>query len=265
MTQTTIRLGKLDTEEMLPSIRALYDEAEDVGVLGGDEGYRFSEEEEVDEDGRYLYLYYTQEVGEERRQVQEGEENEEEIEVRISESKFARSIRFLLREDGYYAFESTRGVYGEDAIKYLLENLDISGVDCRRREAFPRKWMRSFYSTTHNIRKVKLKEIGGKESEERDFDQKLQEWVAGAGGPAQRMEFSTSGRDNNLRGSELVDALVRMSEIDFVSGKDDEGEITKLTRNGRLTFSYPADLDHAGQAERMYDATKRILGQIDEE
>lgn len=253
-------MGEVEAEESLPNLEALEQEAESAGIQGG-RGNRSYAEEIVKTDD-YLYLYFTQEVTEERRQFVEGED-EEDVEVDVDDAHFARSMRFLLRDDNHYAFQSTRGVYGEDAIDYILHDTEVLGLDCTRRETFPQDWMQSFYESTYSIRKVKMDDVGEVEGE--DIDENLVELVEEAGEPAERAVFSTSGRDNNLRTASLINALVGMSDLNKVSGKDAEGNLTKLNQRGRLTFSYPADLDHEGQAERMYEATERILGQVDDD
>ena len=258
MPQVKLRLGEVTAEEMIPNLEALEQEAEDIGIKGGRGDRQYAEEIERTDD--YLYLYFVQEVSEERPQFSENEETEE-IEVRYDDTFVARSMRFLLRDDGYYAFQSRQGVYGRDAIEYLLSNQDITGLDFTLKESFPEEWRTSFYERTPTIRKVVLNDIGERESSE--VEENLSDLVLGAGEPAGRAEFSTSGRDNNLRGSDLIDALVRLSDLQFVSGKDSEGELTKLNESGRLTFSHPADLNHGEVAERMYEATERILGNLD--
>jgi len=259
MPQVKLRLGKVESEESLPNLEALKEEAEAAGVQGDRGNRRYAEQIVQTED--YLYLYYTQEVTEERKQFIEEEDGEEEVSVDYDDTFLARSMRFLLRADGFYAFQSKQGVYGEDAIKYILHDQEILGLDCTRRETFPDDWMQSFYESTHNIRKVKLTDIA--ESDAEGLSDNIVELVSGAGDPAERVVFSTSGRDNNLRTSDLINGFAGMSDLNFVSGRDAEGEITKLNQSGRLTFSYPANLDHEGQAQRIYEATNRILGNLD--
>lgn len=251
-------MGEVETEESLPNLEALKQEAEKAGIQG-DRGDRKYAEEIVQTDD-YLYLFYTQEVTEERRQFIEGED-EDDVAVDYDDTFVARSMRFLLRDDNYYAFQSTQGVYGEDAIKYILHDQEIIGLDSSRIETFPEDWMRSFYERTHNIRKVKMNDIAARGEE--DLDESVAELVSGAGEPTERVVFSTSGQDNNLRTSDLINGFVQMSDLKFVGGKDAEGILTKLNQSGRLTFSYPANLDHEGQAERIYQATERILGNVD--
>lgn len=268
MPEIKVRVGELEVDEPLPGISALAEAAREAGFKPGSNGLRYAEE--VEEGENYLYLYYTQDVTEERRQFlieDEEEEVDEEIDedqadIRLSNQNFARSMRFLLRDDGYYAFQSTTGVSGEHAIEYVLEEFDISQFECERRENFPPDWMSSFYSSAHSIRKVKLKNIGDREEETDEVDDSVFELVEGAGEPTVLSTFSTSGRDNNLRTSTIIDAFVRLSDIKFVSARTIEDEIEKLNRTGRLTIRYPADLDHEGQASRMYEATEKILRNI---
>ena len=143
-------------------------------------------------------------------------------------------------------------------IEFLLDGFDITGLETTRQETFSDQWMQNFYDSTSAIRKVKLGEIGERDTD-KSFDASLLEEVQEAGDPAERVEISTAGRDNNIRTSTLIDALARTSTLRKVDGRDSEGELTKLNKSGRLTFSYPADLDHEGQAERMDDAVDRIL------
>jgi hypothetical protein len=251
-------MGEVESDESLLGLEALKQEAENAGIQGGRGDRRYAEEIVQTDD--YLYLHYTQEVTEERRQFIEGED-EDDVAVDYDDTFVARSMRFLLRDDNYYAFQSTQGVYGEDAIKYILHDQEIIGLDCSRIETFPEDWMHSFYDRTHNIRKVKLDDIAKKDGDKLDDD--LEEYVSGAGEPTERVVLSTAGQDNNLRTSDLVNGFVEMSDLNYVGGKDAEGQLTKLNQSGRLTFSYPANLDHEGQAERIYQATERILGNVE--
>ena len=257
MPQIKLRMGEVDAEEMLPNLQALEQKAKNARIQGGRGNRRYAEEIERTED--YLYLFFVKEVSEERKQFIEGAD-EDDVSLDFDDTFFARSMRFLLREDKKYAFQSTRGVYGEDAIDYILHDTDVMGLDCSRKETFPSEWMESFYNSTHSIRKVKLKDTGENASD--DVNENIADLIEEVGGPTERTIFSTAGRDSNLRGSTLIDSLVKMSDLKFVSGMDAEGELTKLNQTGRLTFSYPANLDHAMQAERMYAATERILNHI---
>lgn len=267
MPQSKIRVGEVEAEEMLPSIDALAEMADDAGIQGGRGNRRYAEEIEVDENGDYLYLFFTKEVEEERRMFHgdEEEEDPEDIEIETDSAFFARSMRFILRDDGYYVFESTRGVSGRDAIEYIFNDHEAIGLEFNRFETFPPSWMRSFFDRTPLIRKVRLKDIGELEEIEDEVDDDLLELVQDAGGPAERIEFSTSGRDNDLAAADIIKAFADLSDIDFVNGKDANNELTKLNQSGRLTFSYPADLEHLEYAERMYAASDRILGNLDEE
>lgn len=263
MPQLKLRVGEVAADETLPPLEVLAEEAEDAGIRGSRGNRRYVEEQVVEED--YLYLEYTQEVTEERQQfiAEEEEGGDEDADVvDVEETFVARTMRFLLRSDNRYAFQSTRGVYGEDAIEFLTEELSITGLENHRRQTFDRDWIRSFYSDVNSIRKVKLDDIA--EFELDDFDDDVADLVNGTGGPAERIEFSTSGSNNNLRESELVDAVTRASDLKFVSGVDVEGNLQKLNQKGRLTLSYPSDLDHEGIAERMYIATDNIFNNLED-
>lgn len=259
-----LRVGEVTADEMMPPLETLAEEAEDAGIRGSRGDRRYVEEQVVGKN--YLYLEYTQEVTEERQQfvAEEEEGGDEDADVvDVEETFVARTMRFLLRSDNRYAFESKRGVYGEDAIEFLTEDLDIDGLDTTRRQTFGREWIRSFYSGVNSVRKVRLDDIA--EFDLEDFNEQTIEIVNGTGGPAERIVISTSGSSNNLRDSGLVDALSRSSGIKFVSGVNVEGNLRKLNRKGRLVLSHPADLDHEGVAERMYTATDNIFDNLDDD
>ncbi|KZN23693.1 hypothetical protein A4G99_12520 [Haladaptatus sp. R4] len=229
---------------------------ENAEIQGGRGNRRYAQHIHKTDD--YLYFYFTKEVAEERQQFTEGEDGEDIVQV--GDAYFARDMQFLLRDDGYYAFQSRQGVYGEDAIDHILHDTDIINLNCSRQETFPPEWMQSFYYNTHLIRKIKLKGIG--ENDTDGLDEEIIELVDGISEPTRLVQFSTSGRDNNLRGTTIIDALAEVSNLDKVSAKDAEGNVRKLSRQGRLTITYPDDLDHEGQAERIYNATEEILGNI---
>lgn len=258
MPQIKLRVGEVSADESIPNLAALKQEAEEAGIQGGRGDRKYADE--IIQTDDYLYLYYTQEVTEERPQFVGDEDNGEEVEVKVDDTFVARSMRFILRDDNYYAFEATREVYGEDALHHILHDTELIGLECSRQETFPQEWMESFYNRTNSIRKAIFKNIGEYDSE--NYDEDIEDLAKEVGDPTERAEFSTSGRDNNLRTSDLINALSEVSDIDFVSGMDAQSNLSKLNKSGRLTFSHPANLDHEGQAERMYDATERILGNI---
>lgn len=266
MAQIKLRVGKVTADETIPPLGILAEKAENAGIRGQRGERRYIQEQvlknEEDSEREYLYLYYTQEVTEEVKQFVKEEEPDEEDEdvVSVDDNPIAREMRFLIRPDNWYIFESTRGITGGDAVRFITEDLDVTGLDCDLTENFPRSWLQSFYQDIYSVRKVKLNDISEYTSE--DLDDNIDDLIEEAGGPSELIEFSNSGRDGNLRESSIIDGLTQRSDIKFISGESVDRDIRKIDQKGRFVITYTPDFDHEEIADEMYDASDNILNRI---
>ncbi|MFC4438272.1 MULTISPECIES: hypothetical protein [Natrialbaceae] len=254
MPKAKYRFGEVETTEGIPPMDAI---AEEIDGIYGYEGEKRGVSVESSEDeyvvgDDYIFARFVQEVTEERREIEEGE-------VVIGEGNIARIMRFLLTRDGDYAYESTSGVYDDDALEYFIgeDSFEI-GFECNRYNRFTREQMWDFYESAFRVRGMKLEEIAELDRDEADVDSDVEEHVEDAGEDTIRAEFSTGSRDNNLKSPDIVDGFAQQSEIDYIRMKDSEGQINEAYQSGRYVYSYPADLSLEEQAER----TRQVLSDV---
>jgi hypothetical protein len=266
MPKAKFRFGELETDEGIPSMDAVAEVMEANGIFGppgdqrGVQPRTDSDEYIVGDD--YIFIRFVKEVTEERKEIDGNE-------VTIGDSHIARIMRCLLTRNGSYAFETTSGVYDKDAIDYLIgDDSQEFGIDfeCNPYNRFTREQMREFYEQSFRVRGLKLEEIGEVDSEESSVEKNIANYVDRAGENAVRAEFSTGSQDNNLAAPGIIDGFARLSEVKYIRMKDSEGQIREANRNGRYTFSYPADLDLMDQAERVRDILSTVTdGMVHEE
>lgn len=257
MPKAKFRFGEVETTEGIPPIEAIVDELESNGVFGGTGEWRgvlmegSGEEYHVGDD--YLFIRFYKEV------AREQSEFTDEGDVIVDENGIARVMRFLLARDGDYAFESTDGVYADDALDYLIgdDSFEI-GFESNDYNRFSREQMNSFYERAFRVRGLELEEIGEHESDG-SINSNIADHIERAGENAVRVDASTGQRDNDLKAPGIIDGFARLSQIKYIRMKDSEGQIQEVNRSGRYTFSYPADLDLAGQATRVRDIMSTVV------
>lgn len=254
MPKTKLRFGEVEADEGIPQMGAIKDQMEDNGLFGpsGDQhGVAMrSEGEEYVVGDDYIFIRYVQEIQQEQPEIDDGD-------VVMGENDIARTMRFLLTRDGTYAYESKQGVYDSDALEYLIgeDSFEIE-FTCERYSRFKREQMNEFYEQAFRVRGLKVEDIG--ELEDSSVDSEIAEEVEEAGDQSVRAVFSSGQKDNDLPMSEIIDGFGRLSDVNYIRLRDSEGQISEINRNGRYTFSYPADLELEGQAER----TKEIVSTL---
>ncbi|WP_066413176.1 hypothetical protein [Halorubrum aethiopicum] len=256
MPKIKLRFGEAQADESIPPLETLAEEVERNGIFGTTGNRRGvsmeSEGEEYTIGDDYIYLRYVHEVTEERKEIDEGE-------VVIGEGNIARIMRFLLTQDGSYAYESTSGVYDDNALEYLIGD-DSFEIDfqCNRYNRFTREQMKEFYEGAFRVRGLKLDEIGDRDEENTSIDSDVAGHVDRAGESVVRAEFSTGQQDNNLQGPPIVDGFARLSEVDYLRMKNAEGQINEAYQSGRYTISHPADIDLDQEGERVRDVLSSV-------
>ena len=263
MPKIKLKFGEVEADESIPSMDAIAQEIDGNGIFGyqGDRRGVSTRAEDpqygVGED--YIFIRYVQEVSEERKQIEDGD-------ITFGETDIARIMRFLLTRDGTYAYESTSGVYDDDALEYLIGE-DSFGIDftCDRYNTFTREQMRSFYDRAFRVRGLKIEEIARREPDEHSFNDDLVNHVENIGESAVRAVFSTGSQDNNLKGPEVIDGLARFSDLDYIRMKDSEGQIQEAYENGRYQFSHPADMNIPEQGERVRDIMESVIDGLEHE
>ncbi|WP_240150002.1 hypothetical protein [Haloarcula sp. JP-Z28] len=256
MPKLKLRFGEVETDESIPSMDAIAQEIDSNGIFGY-EGERRGVSTEADDaqydvGDDYIFARFVGEVTEERKEISDGI-------VSIGESNIARVMRFLLTRDGSYAFETTSGVYDEDALDYLIgeDSFDID-FQCNRYNRFTREQMKEFYTSSFRVRGVQIEEIGDRQPDNHSVQQDVAEYVENAGENAVRAVFSTGSQDNNLKGAEIVDGFSRLSDVNYIRMKDSEGQISEANSSGRYVMSHPADLTIPEQGERVRDVMSTV-------
>ena len=249
MPQIKLRFGEVETESISPGIEALAEEVDSRGFFGYEGERRGAEDFVVGDD--YIFLDYYKEISVEQ------EEFNEDDDVVMGERELARSMRFLLTEDGKYAFESTSQVYDDDALEYLFEPFGLN-FETEQYGNFSTEEIKNYYESVFRVRGLKLKGIADQEPG-RGHDTAVEDLVQQAGEPMVRAIFSTGSKDNNLKNSDIVDGFADLSDIKYIRAKDSEGEIQELYSSGRIEVRYPADFDLEDQAQLVRDTMTTVF------
>lgn len=263
MPKIKLRFGEVEADESIPSMDAIAQEVEDNGIFGYTGEQRGvpveAQDPQYDVGEDYIFANFVSEVTEERKEISDGV-------VSIGETHIARVMRFLLTRDGTYAYESTAGVYDDDALEYLIgeDSFDID-FQCNRYNRFTREQMEEFYESSFRVRGMQLQDIGERQENGQGLDNSVTEYVEGAGESTVRAEFSTGSQDNNLKSSDIVDGFARLSDLDFVRMKDSEGQVREAYQSGRYVMNYPADLTIPEQGERVRDVLSTVTSGLTQE
>lgn len=238
-------------DESFPSLSRIEEHARERGIIGGRGHRRGARESNKGSD--YLYIKFVKEVGEEVSVLNDRDEIIEERQY------VARVMRFLLLDNGNYAFSSRRGVNDYDALSYLFEPVNTQ-YDYDRYEEFSLKQMRWFYKNREKIRKVKVEEIGEKEPNPTWPDDDVIEVVDDTGREADNSIFSVGHKDNNLKNVEIINrGFARLSDLSFIRAKDGEGNIQELIDSGRFGFTYSSDVDEDEESLLIRDTAIGLL------
>ncbi|OYR58763.1 hypothetical protein DJ83_14505 [Halorubrum ezzemoulense] len=230
-------------------MEALADEVENQGFFGYEGELRGAEDFVTGED--YIFLDFYKEI------TVEQEEFNEDADIVMGERELARPMRFLLTEDGKYAFESTSQVYDDDALEYLFEPFGLD-FETEQYGNFSLEEIKNYYENVFRVRGLKLKGIAEQEPE-RHHDTAVEDLVQQAGEPMVRAVFSTGSKDNNLKNSDIVDGFSDLSDIKYIRAKDSEGEIQELYSSGRIEVRYSADFDLEDQAQLARDTMETVF------
>lgn len=259
MPKLKLQFGEVEAEESIPQMEAVAEAIEAEGIFGERGSFRGvsmeSDGQEYVVDDDYIFVRFYSEISQEQSQFTDDGE------VTSKPNYIARVMHFLLTRDGQYAFESTDGVHEEDALDYLIGEDTFEyqfTTDTYRR--FTWEQMHRFYDQAFRVREVNLTEVG---MEEAELDDDLSARVDEMAGDVVRADFSTGQEDNNLQSPPMVDALAESSKIKYVRMKDSENNIQEANQSGRYVFSYPADLDLEGKAERVRDILRTVTDELE--
>lgn len=233
MSRVRFRFGQVDaTDRSLPRLKTIAQELEDLGTVGESGDRRSARDIRIGDD--YVYFRFVKEIP---RDVSVFDDEDDIIEAK---QFIARSMRFLLLDNGNYAFASRRGVSDVDALNHIFMNFDTE-YEYDRYDEFDLDQMRWFYKDRDKVRKVKLDEIGDHEPNPHWPDEDVQEMVEETGVEADNSIFSVGHQNNNLKNVDIIQGFVQLSSLSFVRARDTAGNIQELLDSGRFGFSYTVD------------------------
>lgn len=255
MPRVNFRFGNVSIEGTNPPTLTQLTESAKERNIQGPPNYRQGAEEVI-EGNNYIFIRYLKEISEE---VMAFNENDDVVQ---KEQFRARAMRFLLLENGNYAFESRQQVSDSDAIEYLLEDFGNS-FDLSRYSNLNLNQMREFYKKRPEIRRIKVENIGKREPNPTWPEEDIEEIVDETGKEAESGEFSVKRTNNNLKNVDIIDkGYARLSDLPFIRARNSTGAIQELTDNGRFTFTYPSELDDSEQSQRIHDTAINILREL---
>lgn len=241
MSRVRFRFGQVDaTDRSLPRMELIAQELEDLGTVGESGNRKSARDVRVGND--YVYFRFVKEVP---RDVSVFDEEDEIIEAK---QFIARSMRFLLLDNGNYAFASRRGVSDVDALNHIFRSFDTE-YEYDRYEEFDLEQMRWFYKNREKVRKVKLDEIGDHEPNPSWPDDDIVDMVEETGVEADNSIFSVGHQNNNLKKVDMIEGFVALSFLTFVRARDADENIQELLDSGRFGFNYSIDEEEVEDKE----------------
>lgn len=255
MPRTRFRFGEVETSDIAtPSLERIADRIEDRGIVGYEGDRRGTREIILGDD--YLFFDFEQEVGQD---VTEFDENDDIVQV---ERYFVHTMRFLLLDNGRYAYESTKKVTDSDALDYIFEPFEAE-YDNERYETLSLEQMRSFYKSRPRIRKIKVEEIGQKDPNPSWPDEDLADLIYDAGEDTDNSIFSVGRKNNDLKNVEVIqNGFVKLSHLSFIRARDSEGNIQELLDSGRFGITIPSDVGDEEESETVRDSAIRVLREL---
>lgn len=247
--------GEIQTDESLPPLDTIAEQVKESGLIEqggkllGIQERSDSDEYYVSDD--YFFVRYVKEVSENHPKIDDGK-------IQIGENTPARTMRFLLTQDGKYVCESTSQIEDNDALEYLIGKYSLEiDFECDRKNRFEPKRMKRFYDTAWKVRGLKLKKKNDI-VDDADLDADIAKQIKNARNVAVRAEFSTEQQDESLQRADIIDGFVELFDIHEVRRKDASGNIHTICYNGRYNIRYPSKLDLQQQSEEIYDVLLSI-------
>lgn len=255
MSRTRFRFGEVEASDITtPSLERIADRIEERNIVGNENNRRGTRDVVRGRD--YLFFEFEQEVGQD---VNEFDENDDVVQI---ERYFVHRMRFLLLDNGRYAYESKRHVADTDALDYIFAPFDTD-YDYDRYDTFNLEQMRSFYKSRPKIRKIKVEEIGQKEPNPSWPDENMADLIYDAGEETDNSIFSVGRPDNNLKNVEVIqNGFAKLSHLSFIRARDSEGNIQELLDSGRFGISIPSDVGDTEESETVRDSAIRVLREL---
>lgn len=258
MSRFTFRFGELNKEGtgVRPEINLdrISNKLEEDGIVG-EKGSRKWGRKPI-KGKNSVYFEFIKEISQEYPALS----NEEEGEIVTEEANRIKSMHFLIFENGVYGFESRRGVYDGDALRYIFDDLDDK-YDYTRFDSLDLSTMRDFYKESHEVRKFKAENIGEREPNPHVTDEELREITEDTGLETNSIIASVGRAKKNLKEVSLFDdGIAKYSDLPMIKSRDLEDNIRKLRDSGRLDFGVSTeDEDEEAQASEIRDTVSGVM------
>ncbi len=172
---------------------------------------------------------------------------------------------FCVTEDRRFAYQSRQGVTAEDAVRYLLED-DVDDVDQNISYdivgEFQKEVTKNIYTNADFVRSLKLKNIGLRSDS--SVNNGIVDSLDNASGNTDTIEISTGNgeNDDDLSLVEAIDGLARLSDIDRIRTRTEDGKIEEVGLNGRYTYTHSKDVTDENQAQNLRDAIDYVYSDL---
>jgi|GEM_PF-2612438 len=259
MPRFTFRFGELNkagTDERpeidLDSVLGFIEEE---GIVG-DEGDRKWARNPIRGENS-LYFEFIKEIPEEFQTFSE------EDRIVTEEVGRIRAMHFLLFEDGFYGFESRKGIHDGDVLKYVFEDYS-ERYDSYRFESLDLSKMRDFYKKSYEVRKFKAENIGERAPNPRITDEELKEITEDTGLRTHSIIASVGRAYENLQDVSLFDdGIAKYSDLPMIKSRDAGGNIRKLRDSGRFDFGVSTDDEsEEAQAAEIRDTVRSVMREL---
>jgi len=250
MPRFTFRFGEFTGDERLPPLAQLDDVAERNGIYGPSGEQRGAYRHFLGDD--YLFVEFVKEISEDFMTLEEGSFSKAEV-------SRARTMRFVLFEDGTYGFESRRGVRDSDIFDYLLEDYDFE-YTLERYNHLSLDTMREFYKDSSRVKKIKAEDLGEYEPNPHVTDEEIRELTEEFGQHSKSVVASVGHMKEDLKGASLIDdGFAKYSDLSMIKAVTPNGALRKLRDSGRFDFGVDSDKDESEQAEAVRDTVSSFI------
>jgi hypothetical protein len=253
MSRFTFRFGEFEGDESLPPLQHLQEVAESKGIFGPSGNQRGAYRYHLGDD--FFYMEFAKEVSEDITILDDGSFQQEKI-------ARARTMRFILFENGTYGFESRRGIYDADAFDYLLEEYD-SEFELHQYDQLSLSSMRDFYKNSEKVRKIKAEDLGQYEPNPHVTDEEVRELTEDFGQHSKSVIASVGHKKEDLKKAILVDdGIAKYSDLSMIKSVTVDGALRKLRDSGRFDFGVDSDLDETEQTREVRDTVSNFIRNI---
>lgn len=263
MAKTKLRFGRFRSDAGLSGLDELYENAVEREVKPYKKLRRgISSSSDIVREDDYLYLRFGKEITEERQEYDDDDT------IVFDEDRVARVMLFCLTDDHRYAFQSRKGVTSEDALRYLYEPdfHEVADVDQAISQdlidELSAERTKEIYKNSKYVRWLKLKNIGVQSDP--DVSSDIVDLLENASGNTDTAEFSTGTAEDedDLSSVGAIDGITRLSDIQHIRTRSEDGSIQEVGLNGRYTYTHSANVSDEDQAQNLRDAIDYVYSDL---